>query len=192
MKTARPSHPSRVACRFQILPHGRKPCQDEPYRHQQVYENTATTQCDAYHGRSVGPWGAAAPRLGPRTPDGPRRLFARLSRGFRPECVSFLPLRGVSFTPRASSGRSGWASSPALRPVCARDRAGSARLADPRCSPPSHETLGQGQRLHGPVWPLGTRTLRRDGSRRPRGGLTPTHPLGAASGAMVARTPGAD
>jgi hypothetical protein len=68
------------------------------------------------------------------------------------------------------SGRSGWASSPALRPAVACDRAGTARRADPRCSPPSYETLGRGQRLHPPVWPLGTRTLRRHGSYRPRGG----------------------
>jgi hypothetical protein len=35
------------------------------------------------------------------------------------------------------SGRSGWASSPALRPACACDRAGTSRSGAPRCS---HET----------------------------------------------------
>jgi hypothetical protein len=76
-----------------------------------------------------------------------------------------------SFSPRAMSGRSGCASSAALRPAFACDRAGTARRADPRCSPPSHEALGRGQRLHPPVWPLGARTLRRHGSIRPRGGV---------------------
>jgi hypothetical protein len=76
-----------------------------------------------------------------------------------------------SFAPRARSGRSGWASSPALRPACACDRAGTARRADPRCSPPSQETLGRGQRFHSSVWPLGSRTFRRHGSSRPRGGI---------------------
>ena len=38
---------------------------------------------------------------------------------------------------RARSGRSGWASSPALRPAFACDRAGTARRADPRCSSPA-------------------------------------------------------
>ena len=73
--------------------------------------------------------------------------------------------------PRATSGRSGCASSTALRPAFACDRAGTDRHADPRCSPPSHETLSRGQRLHLPVWPLGALTLRRHGSSRPRGGF---------------------
>ena len=38
------------------------------------------------------------------------------------------------FAPRAGSGRSGWASSPALRPACACDRAGTSRGGAPRCS----------------------------------------------------------
>ena len=40
----------------------------------------------------------------------------------------------LSFAPRARSGRSGWASSPALRPACACDRAGTSRGGAPRCS----------------------------------------------------------
>jgi hypothetical protein len=74
------------------------------------------------------------------------------------------------------SGRSLRPSRPQLRPAFACDRAGTARRADPRCSPSSHETLGQGQRLHPPVWPLVARTLRRHGSFRPRGGVH-HHPL---------------
>ena len=70
------------------------------------------------------------------------------------------------------SGRAGCASSAALRRAVAFDRAGTARRADRRCSPPSHDALGRGQRLHPPVWPLGARTLRRHGSYRPRGGFT--------------------
>jgi hypothetical protein len=78
---------------------------------------------------------------------------------------------GVFFCPAGSEPRrSGCASGAALRPALACDRAGTARRADPRCSPPLHEALGRGQRLHPPVWPLGARTLRRDGSMRPRGG----------------------
>ena len=87
--------------------------------------------------------------------------------------------RGVSphflflffLAPRAWSGRSLRPSRPQLRPAVTCDRAGTARRADPRCSPPWHETLGQGQRLHPPVWPLGGRTLRRHGSFHPRGGV---------------------
>jgi hypothetical protein len=82
------------------------------------------------------------------------------------------------FALRARSGRSGCASSAALRPAFACDRAGTARRAEPRCSPPSHETLGRGQRFHPPVWPLGARTLRRNGSYRPRGGFH-LHPPGS-------------
>ena len=69
------------------------------------------------------------------------------------------------------SGRSGCASSAALRPAFACDRASAGRRADPRCSPSSRETLGRCQRLHTRVWPLGARTLRRNGSYRPRGGF---------------------
>ena len=75
-----------------------------------------------------------------------------------------------SFAPRARSGRSGCASSAALGRAFACDRAGTDRRADPRCSPPSPETLGRGQRLRPPAWPLGSRTPRRDASCRPRGG----------------------
>jgi hypothetical protein len=50
-------------------------------------------------------------------------------------------------------------------------RRDTAPRADPRCSPSSHETLGRGQRLHTRVWPLDARTLRRNGSYRPRGGF---------------------
>jgi hypothetical protein len=103
-----------------------------------------------------------------------------------------LPLRGVSFAPRergealflhgvrlfflaprALSGRSLRPSRPQLRPAFACDRAGTARRADPRCSPPSQETLGRVQRLHPPDWPLGAHTLRRHGSSRPLGGSSP-------------------
>jgi hypothetical protein len=76
-----------------------------------------------------------------------------------------------SFAPRALSSRSLRPSRPQLRPAFACDRAGTARRADPRCSPPSHETLGRGQRFHPPVWPLGSHTHRRHGSSRPRGGF---------------------
>ncbi len=48
------------------------------------------------------------------------------------------------------------------------------RRADPRCPPPSHKALGRGQRLHPPLWPLGTRTLRRHGPRPP--GRSGPHP----------------
>jgi hypothetical protein len=90
----------------------------------------------------------------------------------------FLSLRGaLSFAPRARSGRSGRASSPAVRPAFACDRAGTARRADPRCCPPSTETFGRGQRLHPPVWPLGARTLRRNRSCGPRGGWAATPPF---------------
>ncbi len=94
-------------------------------------------------------------------------FFARRVRGrlFFVHCLRLL------LAPRAMSSRSGCASSAALRPAFACDRAGAARRAEPRCSPPSEETLGRGQRLHPPVWPLGARTLRRHGSCRPRGGF---------------------
>jgi hypothetical protein len=94
-------------------------------------------------------------------------FFARRVRGrlFFVHCVRLL------LAPRAMSSRSGCASSAALRPAFACDRAGAARRAEPRCSPPSEETLGRGQRLHPPVWPLGARTLQRHGSSRPRGGF---------------------
>ena len=99
-------------------------------------------------------------------------FFARRVRGQAPvvHCVRLF------FAPRAGSGRSGCASSAALRPAFACDRAGTARRADPRCSPPSPETLGRGQRLHPPVWPLGALTLRPYGSSRPRGGFHHHHP----------------
>ncbi len=87
-----------------------------------------------------------------------------------------VPLRGLLVAPRARSGRLGRASSAALGRAFACDRAGTDRRAEPRCSPPSGEELGRDQRLHPPVWPLGSRTLRRNGSYRPRGGVTPTHP----------------
>jgi hypothetical protein len=80
-------------------------------------------------------------------------------------------LRQAFVAPRAWSGRSGCASSAALRPAFACDRAGTARRPDPRCAPSLHETLGRGQRFHPPVWPLGARTLRPHGSVRPRGGF---------------------
>ncbi len=97
----------------------------------------------------------------------PWRLF--LARRVRGQATLFHCVR-LFVAPRAGSGRSGCASSAALRPASACDRAGTDRHADPRCSPPSHETLGRVQRLHPPVWPLGARTLRRHGSSRPRGG----------------------
>jgi len=89
-----------------------------------------------------------------------------------------LPFHCMRFflAPRAMSGRLLRPSRPQLRPACACDRAGTDRRADPRCSPPSHETPGRGQRLHPPVWPFGARTLRRNGSVRPRGGVH-HHPL---------------
>jgi hypothetical protein len=85
-----------------------------------------------------------------------------------------------SFAPRAMSSRSLRPSRPQLRPASACDRAGTARRTDPRCSPPSHETLGRGQRLHPPVWPLGTRPLRRHGSLARGAELTPTLPFAMA------------
>jgi hypothetical protein len=50
----------------------------------------------------------------------------------------------------------------------------------PACGPSlfPYETLSRGQRFHPPVWPLGARTLRRNGSYRPLGGLHP-HPPAA-------------
>ena len=91
------------------------------------------------------------------------------ARRVRDQALLFHCVR-LFLAPRATSSRSGCPSSAALRPAFACDRAGTARHADPRCSPPSHETLSRGQRLHPPVWPLGARTLRRHGSSRPRGG----------------------
>ena len=55
--------------------------------------------------------------------------------------------------------------------IRSRLRRDTAPRAEPRCSPSSHETLGRGQRLHTRVWPLDARTLRRNGSCRPRGGF---------------------
>ena len=74
----------------------------------------------------------------------------------------FFPLRGVLVAPRAWSGRSGWASSPALRPACACDRAGTSRGGAPRCSyettpaTPHRETPARDP--HAPArWLLGPR-----------------------------------
>jgi hypothetical protein len=66
-------------------------------------------------------------------------------------------MEGFFLAPRARSGRSGWASSPALRPACACDRTGTDQRADPRCAPPSEKTLGRDP--HAPtkslLWPAG-------------------------------------
>ena len=84
-------------------------------------------------------------------------------------CFCFLPLRGgFFFAPRAMSGRSGWASSPALRPACA---------SDPTALP-AVWPLGVGERqprrLPTPASASGARTRRRDGSCGPRGDVN--HP----------------
>ena len=81
-----------------------------------------------------------------------------------------------SLAPRARSGRSGCASSAALRPALACDREGTARCADPRRSPPSHETLGRGQRFHPPAGRSGPA---RSGGMAPvaRGAISTTAPL---------------
>jgi hypothetical protein len=97
-----------------------------------------------------------------------RLFFSERVRGRSFSCDSV----GFFFCPADSEPRrSGCASGAALRPALACDRAGTARRADPRCSPPSHEALGWGQRLHPPDRPLGSRTLGRHGSFRPRGRL---------------------
>jgi len=76
------------------------------------------------------------------------------------------------FAPRARSGRLGCASSAALRPACACDPAlGGKRPA----SGPLAVRRRPRQRYPTARRPLGSRTLRRDGSFRPRGGFHP-HP----------------
>jgi hypothetical protein len=106
-------------------------------------------------------------------------LFCR-SRGWLGVLLFSTPWR-FCFAPRAASGRSGWASSPALRPAFA---------CDPRALPavrPLGVGVGQPRRIPTTASASGALTLRRHGSCGPRGGSHRHPPICHAAARGVSR-----